>query len=108
MAAPDKTASDLATVLYGRKTARPAMTGPQEAVIVSVTGVTVDGDGEPQGAGASCYFTVPAYSKTYKFGPAPCPPAAAAGMRALAVFVGSGTADGWIVAVTTVTKPAGF
>lgn len=95
----DQTTAVFQEMVFARRGPRTAISGPQEAVIVTVHGT---------GAGTSCYFTVPAVTKDFKYGPAPCPAGATAGQRALAVFVGSGVGDPWIVAVTTVPKPAGF
>lgn len=99
MTVSDQDTATFNELAFGRRPKRTSMTGPQEAVIVSVAG---------SGTSTSCYFTVPKVSTTYKFGPAPCPAGAAAGQRALAVFVGPGPGDPWIAAVTDVPKPAGF
>lgn len=99
MSATDTTTAGLVRVLTGRRVPAIAVVGPQEAVIVSVTG---------SGTATTCYFTVPKVSTTFKYGPAPCPAGANAGQRALVLFVGNGVGDGWIVAVTDSPKPEGF
>lgn len=99
MTSGDKFSADITQVLLARRVARTAIAGPQEAVIVSVTGA---------GTATSCYFTIPAISVTFKYGPAPCPPGTTAGGRGLAVFVGNGVGDPWIIATTALTKPAGY
>lgn len=95
----DKTMNTLLERVYGVRAPRNGFSGPQEAVIVDVTGT---------GIGTVCTFTVPKVSTAYKYGPAPCPAGTTPGQRALALFVGAGSGDPWIVAVTSAPKPAGF
>jgi hypothetical protein len=93
----DKTTQIFHEIVFKERPARVAIDGPQEAVITAVTG-------------AVCYFTIPAIGGAFQYGPAPYPAgsAPAAGMRCLAVFVGAGVGDPWVIGVTTAPKPAGF
>jgi hypothetical protein len=82
----DPTTAVFNEIVFGRRTQRNAVDGPQQGVVSSVSGST-------------CYFTIPSVSTDFAYGPAPVLPGltVAAGDDVLVVFVGDGVKNPWVV-----------